>query len=108
MPEGRNTSESYRRCCTSVGWVAQALALHLLKAEKAWAHDAFFDYVDRWMTEDDKERRQEIAKYWKNIRLDDDAHWMHQGYAWEPFVKTMWDKYRNHLPEASGLRPQAK
>ena len=24
---GQNTSESYRRCCTSVGWVAQALAL---------------------------------------------------------------------------------
>ena len=47
-------SESYRRCCTSISWVGQALALHLLKAEKAWEHDAFFDYCDRWMHEDDK------------------------------------------------------
>jgi len=50
---GQNTSESYRHCCTSVGWVAQALALHLMHAENAWNHDAFFDYVDRWMFEDD-------------------------------------------------------
>jgi hypothetical protein len=26
--EGQNTSESYRRCCTSVGWVAQARLMH--------------------------------------------------------------------------------
>ena len=32
---GQNTSESYRRCCTSVGWVAQALALRLMHAEKS-------------------------------------------------------------------------
>ena len=51
--DGQNTSESYRRCCTSVGWVAQALALRLMHAEKAWGHDAFFDYVDRWMYEND-------------------------------------------------------
>jgi len=50
---GPNTSESYRRCCTSVGWVAQALALRLMRAEPAWNHDAFFDYVDRWMHEND-------------------------------------------------------
>ena len=50
---GQNTSESYRRCCTAVGWVAQALTLRLMKAERAWNHDAFFDYIDRWMFEDD-------------------------------------------------------
>ena len=51
--DGQNTSESYRRCCTSVGWVAQALALRLMHAERTWNHDAFLDYVDRWMCEDD-------------------------------------------------------
>ena len=51
--DGQNTSESYRRCCTSVGWVAQALALRLMHAEPAWDHDAFFDYVDRWVYEND-------------------------------------------------------
>ena len=48
---GQRTSEGYRRTSTSDGWVAQALALHLLHAEKVWDHDAFFDYVDRWMYE---------------------------------------------------------
>ncbi|HUT00991.1 MAG TPA: hypothetical protein VM031_00945, partial [Phycisphaerae bacterium] len=42
---GNNTSEAYRRTCTSGGWVAEALALRLLHGEKAWGHDAFFDYV---------------------------------------------------------------
>ena len=48
-------SESYRRCCTSAAWVAEALALRLMKAEPAWDHDAFFDYCDRWMFEDETE-----------------------------------------------------
>ena len=40
-------------------WVAQALALRLMHAEKAWNHDAFFDYVDRWMFENDAGLRQD-------------------------------------------------
>jgi hypothetical protein len=52
--EGDKTSEGYRRCCTSTAWVPMALALRLMKAEKQWNHDAFFDYCDRWMYEDDK------------------------------------------------------
>ena len=44
---------------------AQALAMRILKLEKQWNHDAFFDYVDRWMYEDDKPFRTEIAKYCK-------------------------------------------
>ena len=33
-----------------------------MHAEKIWNHDAFFAYVDRWMTEDDKPFRDEIFK----------------------------------------------
>jgi hypothetical protein len=36
----KNTRESYRRCCTSAGWVARALALRLMHAERMWSHDA--------------------------------------------------------------------
>ena len=36
--------EAYRRCCTSVSWVGEALAIHLLGAERFWNHPAFFDY----------------------------------------------------------------
>jgi hypothetical protein len=93
--DGPNTSESYRRCCTSVGWVAQALALRLMHAEKAWDHDAFFDYVDRWMYEDD-------AAFVKTIKeatgRDHDKEWSRQGQAWDAFVNEMWAKHRPTLP----------
>jgi len=92
--DGQNTSESYRRCCTSVGWVAQALALRLMQAEQAWGHDAFFDYVDRWMYEDD-------AAFVKTIReatgRDHDKEWARQGQAWDAFVNEMWEKHRPML-----------
>ena len=48
-------NESYRRASTSHGWVGEALAARIMHAEKYWDHDAFFSYVDRWMTEDDTE-----------------------------------------------------
>ncbi len=92
--EGQNTSEAYRRCCTSVGWVAEALALRLLHAEKAWGHDAFFDYVDRWMGEDD-------AAFVKTIRettgRDHDKEWARQGQSWDAFVNEMWARHRPAL-----------
>ena len=92
--DGQNTSESYRRCCTSVGWVAQALALRLMQAEQAWGHDPFFDYVDRWMYEDD-------AAFVKTIKettsRDHDKDWARQGQAWDVFVNEMWAKHRPTL-----------
>ncbi len=92
--EGQNTSESYRRCCTSVGWVAQALALRLLHAEKTWNHDAFFDYVDRWMYEND-------AAFVKTIKeatgKDYDKEWARQGQCWDAFVNEMWARHRPGL-----------
>ena len=95
--DGQNTSESYRRCCTSVGWVAQALALRLMHAERTWDHDAFFDYVDRWMGEND-------AGFVKTIKeatgRDHDKEWARQGQAWDAFTNEMWARYRRTL-EAS-------
>ncbi len=52
-PEEPGMNEAYRRGCTSLAWVGEALAARLMHAEKYWDHDAFFSYVDRWMTEDD-------------------------------------------------------
>ena len=91
---GQNTSESYRRCCTSVGWVAQALALRLLHAEPAWAHDAFFDYVDRWMYENDAAFVKTIKQATGN---DHDKEWARQGQAWDAFVNEMWARHRASL-----------
>ncbi len=93
--DGQNTSESYRRCCTSVGWVAQSLALWLMHAENFWNHEAFFDYVDRWMYEDD-------AAFVKTVKeatgRDHDKEWARQGQAWDVFVNEMWAKHRPTLP----------
>jgi hypothetical protein len=95
---GDKTSEGYRRCCTSAAWVPQALALHLMKAEKAWDHDAFFDYCDRWMYENDKE----FVKTLKDATGDDhDKEWERQEQTWEPFVNEMWAQHR----AAAGMPP---
>jgi hypothetical protein len=68
-----------------------------MKAEKAWGHDAFFDYVDRWMFEDD-------AAFVKTLKeatgKDYDHDWSRCGWAWqekEAFVKEMWVKHRPTL-----------
>ena len=92
-------SESYRRANTSTCFVAQALVLRAMRLEKTWNHDAFFDYVDRWMFEDDKPFRAEIAKYCKppydkDPYLDDSKDWFHEGYADRPWIKGLWNKYR--------------
>jgi hypothetical protein len=83
-------SESYRRCCTSAAWVAGALALHLLKAEQAWDHDAFFDYCDRWMFEDETE----TLKVLKRQAAMDEPDWAREGRTWEAWVDQMWADHR--------------
>jgi hypothetical protein len=45
--------EAYRRCCTSMSWIGEALTMHLMGAENLWNYPAFFDYVVRWMCEND-------------------------------------------------------
>ncbi len=102
--DGQNTSEAYRRCCTSIGWVAQALALRLLHAEKAWNHPPFFDYVDRWMFEDDT-RSIEMIK--AATGRDYNRDWSRQGQAWDAFVNEMWGSYRgvNSAPTDGWKKP---
>jgi len=97
------TGESYRRCCTSIAWVGQALAARILGAVDVWDHPAFFDYVDRWMTEDDAEhiRRIKQAKGW-----DYSAEWLRQRKTWDPWVDEMWTMYRHHLPPAWDKTPK--
>jgi len=84
--------ENYRRCCTSIAWVGQALAARLMNAQSNWDHDAFFAYVDRWMdpTGDDA-YTQEIYDL---TGLDYRAAWQRQGQAWDDFVNEMWATYR--------------
>ena len=92
--------EAYRRCCTSVSWVGEALAIHILNAEKVWNYPAFFDYVDRWMSEDDTQAVTEIKA---QTGFDYSANWERQGqtrywlqgeFPQYTFVDDMWSAYR--------------
>ena len=87
-------NESYRRL-NGTAWVGEALAARIMHAEKNWDHDAFFAYVDRWMTEDDTEFVKQVKdqKGW-----DFSADWQLQRATWYPFVNEMWKKYRDNLP----------
>ncbi len=109
-------SEEYRRNSTSAHWVAQALAARLMHAEKLWDYDAFFAYVDRWMTEDDRpfiqaieknieastaappivaEAKARLAKARRAGTVSDGV----RGFGL--LVKDLWDTYRNRLPPAA-------
>jgi hypothetical protein len=94
-------SEGYRRANTSCCWVGEALVMRILKLEDRWGHDAFFDYVDRWMYEDDTEFRHVLHQYWpgsgneKAALINPTKTWFHQGYTGEAWVKTAWDRYRS-------------
>jgi hypothetical protein len=79
------------RRSVSVTWVAEALAARLLRAEKTWNNEVFFDYVDRWMIEDDAEFVEAIQR----ARGEDfTAPQMRQQQALDPFVNDMWARYR--------------
>jgi hypothetical protein len=90
--DSNKIGEDYRRCCTSLSWIGEALAARIMKAGKRWNHDAFFDYVDRWMTENDSAAVLEIkrAKAW-----DYTADWARQRQCWDKFVENMWKAYRH-------------
>ena len=92
--------EAYRRCCTSVSWVGEALAVHLLQGENDWNHPAFFAYVDRWMTENDA---QAVAEIKAQTGFDYSADWDRQGqtrywlqgeFPQYTFIDDMWSAYR--------------
>jgi hypothetical protein len=97
---GEQLGEAYRRCCTSTVWVGEALAARLLGLHDVWNYPAFFDYADRWMTEDDT---QSVAAIKAQSGFDYSASWERQkqtaaylqGRVPEyTFVDDMWGKYR--------------
>ena len=92
------TSESYRVCCNAVSWVGTALVARYMKAIALWGHDAYFDYVDRWMREDDPYEDARAAG--NRPRPNGETN------TFDPFVTAMWKAYRQNAPEQamSGVR----
>ena len=58
-----------------------------MRAEAAWDHDAFFDYMDRWMSENDAPALKRIKEA---TGQDHDKEWSREGQSWEPFANEMW------------------
>jgi len=85
-------AEGYRRCCTSLSWVGTALSARMMHAEKVWNHPAYFDYIDRWMTEDESKQIADIKAHYGK------APSIRQGETWSKFVTEMWQTYRQNLP----------
>jgi cysteine-rich repeat protein len=103
--------ESYRRCCTSVSWVGEALAARIIPEMKgAWNHPPFFAYVDRWMFSPDDPRDLETIREATGMTIDPDFR---QGQSWKilsgggyyeshrTFVDEMWAAYRSSFPDVS-------
>jgi cysteine-rich repeat protein len=105
--------ESYRRCCTSVSWVGEALAARLIpEMQRAWNHPQFFAYVGRWMLSPDDPQDLQTIESATGMVIDADFM---QGQSWKilsgggyykphrTFVDEMWAAYRNTPPQ---LRPK--
>jgi hypothetical protein len=92
--------EGYRRCCTSLAWVGQALAARKLGLLEHWQHDAFFDYVDRWMTEEDTD---EVIAAFQESEIPGIKGMLTQpgavasGTVWDEWVKEMWVRHRGTI-----------
>ena len=71
-----------------------------MRAEKAWSHDAFFDYVDRWMNEDDTQAVADIKAqtgydYTANwLRQRQTVHYLEGNVAQPSFIDDMWRAFR--------------
>ena len=83
------TGTSYRTNMTSSTWIGEAMAIHLLHAEKEWNADPFLDYCDRWMYEPDP-------------AYGNGGYVSLQGHGWDPFAEAMWLAYREKLPSIAG------
>jgi hypothetical protein len=65
-----------------------------MHAEKAWNHDPFFDYFDRWMQEDDRAFVKTIKQ---TTGKELDKPWTRQRPTWDDFVNEMWARHRPTL-----------
>ena len=74
--------------------------MRLLQAETTWNHQAFFDYADRWMEENDA---QAVAEIKAQTGFDYSADWERQGqtrfwlqgeFPQYSFIDDMWAAYR--------------
>lgn len=76
-------------------WIGTALAVRQMKAIQLWNHDAYFDYLDRWMGS---------GANW------DRPAWFPKGAerSFDPFTEEMWRAHRDSAPEQPRGRDNLK
>lgn len=89
--------EHYRRE-NSKTWPGFALAARLMDGITDWDHAAFFDYVDRWMTEPDAENYAYLLSLYEDETLDGNPTSTVAEQSSSTFVNNMWDAYRESNP----------
>jgi hypothetical protein len=99
--------ESYRRCCTSLSWIGEALAIRILAGMPIWNYQAFFDYADRWMDEPGTQTTPDsqcVTDILTDTGFDYSSGWEDQGqvggylqgeFPQYTFVDDMWSTYRS-------------
>ena len=92
--------EGYRRLNTEP-WPGLALAVRLTDAVDTWNHQAFFDYVDRWMTEQDADNFKYIETLGEKLIGQKLNLWIPGGKCSSEFSKNMWDTYRNPVEKGT-------
>jgi hypothetical protein len=90
--------EGYRTSTVSGCWPGTALAVQLMGAKALWNHDAFFDYADRWMRQDDPYA----------AARGDSPRPAQEGKSQDTFVDAMWTAYRNKVPDQPGGKEPTK
>ncbi|MBD3271202.1 MAG: T9SS type A sorting domain-containing protein [Elusimicrobia bacterium] len=111
-------TEGYRRATHSWPWIGIGLAGRIMHAEEIYNHNPFFDYVDRWMTQEET-WFEELKELGNNNPCGDGTSYAsgafyEQGfvsggyYVHDPrsFTQKMWDLYRGNLPDPPEPDPQ--
>ncbi|RIL08824.1 MAG: hypothetical protein DCC75_07945 [Proteobacteria bacterium] len=95
-------SEDYRRCCSSADWGGYALAARLIKDYQGisiialWNHPAFFDYVDRWMTQNDSGFITAVTQRFNKTYSGGAVQRGNPSADLSNFQDEMWLAYRNY------------
>ncbi len=99
--DGKNWDTDYRRDCTANAWGGFVLAAIIMEsgasAKTLWAHDPLFDYMDRYMAE---EQSIQDTGYDFMGKAQAGISWYRQNSLspYTSFVEDMWDTYRANYP----------
>ena len=91
-------SEAYRRSCNAQAWIGSVLAARLMRAQRAWGHDALFDYCRRWMA-----RHDPYAAARGDHRRPEE-----EGATYDPLVSNMYFAYWDAAGEQPGAEKNLK